>query len=115
MADAEDRLDLLGGVGEQHTERHDAKIRQRVAFIGMELFGGSNEAARTDNSAQFLNDAGVHAGLSAAGRLLLGSQPRRKRSLPHRFGNVKRGERKGQSVRTGHDGQWMTIFVNGKT
>src|ERR1700722_12200826 len=57
MADAEDRLDLLRGFGEQHTKWHDAKIRQRIAFIGVEFFGGGNQAARTDNSAQFLNDA----------------------------------------------------------
>ena len=89
MTHTQDGLDLLGGFGEQHAERHDTEIRQRVAFVGVQLFGGSNQAARTDNSAQFLNDASVHAGLSAAGRLLLKSNLRRKRSLPHRLGKVK--------------------------
>jgi hypothetical protein len=64
MADTEDRLDLPCGFREQHAEWHDAKICQGIAFIGMKFFGGGNQASRTDNGAQFLNDASVHADLS---------------------------------------------------
>ena len=42
MADAENGLDLGGGVGKKDGARHGAKISEGVAFVGVEFVGGSD-------------------------------------------------------------------------
>ncbi len=42
MAEAEDGLDFSGGVGEKNGAGHGAEIGEGVAFVGVELVGGSD-------------------------------------------------------------------------
>ena len=42
MAEADDGLDLFGGVGEKNGLRHNAEIGEGVAFVGVEFFGGGD-------------------------------------------------------------------------
>ena len=62
MAEAENGLGLGGGVGKKHGARHGAEIGESVAFVGVELVGGSDEVAGADNLAEFGEEGGVHVG-----------------------------------------------------
>ena len=62
VADADDGLDLLSGRRKQHSAGHDAKIGEAVAFVGVELFGGRNEAAAAHNGAELIEDGLVQHG-----------------------------------------------------
>ena len=60
MAEAKDGLDFGGGVGEKHGAGHGAEIGEGVAFVGVELVGGSDEMAGADDLAEFGEQGGVH-------------------------------------------------------
>jgi hypothetical protein len=60
MADAHDALDLFGRARQQHSLRQDTKICQPVTLVGFQFFLRRDQAAVSHNSAEFLEDAGVH-------------------------------------------------------
>ena len=100
MAHTDDRLHLRTRFGEKNTERQDAEIRQRIAFVGMKFFARSNQSMRTNNGAQFLNDASVHGltfpGLAAAPQVTIQEKEKLAPSV-----------REGQT--TGRSGQSITV------
>src|SRR4029077_17139409 len=56
VADANNFLDLAGGIGEQDRAREDTKISQAVALISVQLFARSNQSARADDFAQLVEN-----------------------------------------------------------
>jgi hypothetical protein len=64
VGDAQNRLHLFRGVGQQDRAGHDAEIRQTIALVRAKLFRRSDQAALTDDGAQLLKNAGVHGCLS---------------------------------------------------
>ncbi len=64
---ADNFLHLFGGIWQQHRARQHAKICQPVALIGVEFFARSDQAARSDNFAQLLENPAFH-----------GARPRRE-------------------------------------
>jgi hypothetical protein len=67
MAEADDGLDLLGGVRQKNGFRKDAKVGEAVAFVGVEFFGGSDETARANEGAEFGEEGGVHGEKDSTG------------------------------------------------
>jgi hypothetical protein len=63
MAEAEDGLDLGGGVGEKNGARHGAEIGEGVAFVGVEFVGRSDEVAGAHDLAEFGEEGRVHVRL----------------------------------------------------
>lgn len=60
MAEAENGLDLGGGVGKKHGAGHGAEIGEGVAFVGVEFVGGSDEVSGADDGAKFGEEGGIH-------------------------------------------------------
>jgi hypothetical protein len=60
MANAHDRLDLMGIRRKQYGKRHDPEIGQAVALIGMKLFRRRNQPAGADDAAKLVKDRVVH-------------------------------------------------------
>lgn len=69
MTDADNRLQLGSIGGQQDREGHDAKIRQPVAFVGVQLFRRTDEAGRTNDRSKLFEDGGFHGRLSEKERL----------------------------------------------
>src|SRR5882757_3173323 len=67
VADADNFLDLLGGIREQDRAWEHAKIGQAIALIGVQLFAGSDQSARADDFAQFVENPAIN---NARGRIL---------------------------------------------
>src|SRR5215469_1116481 len=61
MADAHDGLNLLRVSGKQNGQGQNPKVRKAVALVGMQLVGGRNDAALSDNVSKFLKNPGVHS------------------------------------------------------
>ena len=89
MAHAHDGLHLLCIRGKQDCQRHDTEIRQSIAFIGVQLFGGRDQAARADDGAEFPKNASFHWRLSVSVQKLSRSERAMNSSLPHQCTNVK--------------------------
>ncbi len=60
MAHPHDTLDLLRGAGQQHGLWNDAEICQPVTLVGFQFFLRCDQAAVFYDSAEFLEDTGVH-------------------------------------------------------
>jgi hypothetical protein len=60
MAYPHDPLDLFCGSGQQHSLWKDAEIRQPVTLVGFQFFLRCDQAAVVYDSAEFLEDTGVH-------------------------------------------------------
>src|SRR5208282_6797732 len=61
--DADDGLHFRGGLGQQNRQRHNAKIGQPVALIGVQLAGFGNQTP-ANNGAELIEDARFHAVLA---------------------------------------------------
>src|SRR5208282_2087534 len=61
--DADDGLHFRGGLGQQNRQRHDAKIGQPVAFIGVQLAGFGNQTP-ANNGAELIEDTRFHGVLA---------------------------------------------------
>jgi hypothetical protein len=67
MAEADDGLNLFGGVGKKDGFRKDTKVGEAVAFVGVEFFGGGDDASRANDGAEFGEEGGVHAEKDSTG------------------------------------------------
>ena len=64
MAEAHDRLHLLGGRRQQNGQGQHPEHRQAVALVGAELVGLRDQASRTNDGAKFIQGSGFHVLLS---------------------------------------------------
>jgi hypothetical protein len=60
MAHPHDPLDLFCGSGQKHSLWKDAEIGQPVTLVGFQFFLRCDQATVSHDSAEFLEDAGVH-------------------------------------------------------
>jgi hypothetical protein len=61
MADAHDRLHLLGGDGKEDRLGHHAKHGEPVALVRAQLLTLGDQTRGADNRAKLIQDSGVHA------------------------------------------------------
>ena len=61
MADAQDGLNLLGGVRKQHGARENAEIGEPITFVGAEFLRRRDEAAFSDDGTKLVENSGVHS------------------------------------------------------
>src|SRR5215470_14451414 len=63
MADAQDSLHLLCSRGQQDRFGDDSKICQRVAFVGAQLIGLTDQSILADDLAEFVKNLRAHGWL----------------------------------------------------
>ena len=60
VTNADNGLYLFGGGRQQDGARHDAKISQTVALVGVKLLGRSDQSAAVNDCPELIKNARIH-------------------------------------------------------